>query len=189
MDLLKLLALDEEDLKIVSAHVQDAVMKLGDLEFVAATKQFVVPMYRFAWERDATERKPQPERRNSVMHFDRVLSAKLSGISRDKPDDVLSLLAVAYAATDAPAGTVDLLFSGGGAIRLEVECIEARLVDLGGAGRDLVLGELADRLAQELVLLREGVQGEGGVHARMVGRPRRRGTSSRCARGRPGARP
>lgn len=133
MDLLKLLALDEEDLKIVSAHVQDAVMRVGDLDFIPATKQFVVPMYRFAWEKDATERKPQPERRNSVLHFDRVLSVKLSGISRSKSEDVLSLLAVTYAASDAPAGAVDLLFSGGGAIRLEVECVEARLVDLGGA--------------------------------------------------------
>ena len=133
MDLLKLIALDEEDLKIVSAHVQDAVMKVGDLDFIAATKQFVMPMYRFAWEKEATERKPQPERRNSVLHFDRVLSARLSGISRDKPDDVLSLLAVTFAATDLPAGTVDFVFSGGGTIRLEVECVEARLVDLGGA--------------------------------------------------------
>ena len=133
MDLLKLLALDEEDLKIVSAHVQDAVMKVGDLNFIAASKQFVVPMHRFAWEKEATEHRPQPERRNSVLHFDRVLSAKLSGISRGVPDDVLSLLAVTYAVTDAPAGTVDLVFSGGGAIRLDVECIEARLVDLGGA--------------------------------------------------------
>jgi hypothetical protein len=133
MDLLKLIALDEEDLKIVSAHVQDAVMKVGDLDFIVASKQFVLPMYRFAWEKEATERRPQPERRNSLLHFDRVLAAKLSGISRGKPDEVLSLLAVTYAATDAPAGTVDLVFSGGGAIRLEVECIEARLVDLGGA--------------------------------------------------------
>ena len=76
MDLLKLLALDDEDLKIVSAHVQDAVMKVGDLEFIAATNQFVMPMNRFAWEKNATERKPQPERRNSLLHFDRVLSAK-----------------------------------------------------------------------------------------------------------------
>lgn len=133
MDLLKLLALDDEDLQVISAHVQDAVMKVGDLEFVAASRQFVVPMHRYAWEKEATEKKPQPERRNSVLHFDRVLSAKLSGVSRDKPGDVLSLLAVTYAATDAPAGTVDLVFAGGGAIRLDVECIEARLVDLGGA--------------------------------------------------------
>jgi hypothetical protein len=90
-------------------------------------------MYRFAWEQDASARRPQPERRNSVLHFDRVLTAKLSGISRDKPDEVLSLLAVTYVETDAPAGTVDLVFAGGGAVRLEVECIEARLADLGGA--------------------------------------------------------
>ncbi|HEY6630705.1 MAG TPA: DUF2948 family protein [Rhizobiaceae bacterium] len=131
--MLKLIALDEEDLKIISAHVQDAVMKVGDLDFIPATRQFVMPMYRFAWEREATQKKPQPERRNSVLHFDRVLSAKLSGISRDKQDEVLSLLAITFTTTDAPAGMVDLVFAGGAAIRLEVECIEGRLVDLGGA--------------------------------------------------------
>ncbi|MEW9807824.1 DUF2948 family protein [Mesorhizobium marinum] len=133
MDLLKLLALDEEDLKIVSAHVQDAVMKVGDLDFIAASRQFVVPMYRFAWEKDASLAQPQPERRNSMLHFGRVLSVKQAGIARGKPDEVLSLLAVTYAATDAPAGTIDLVFAGGGTIRLDVECIEARLSDLGGA--------------------------------------------------------
>ena len=133
MDLLKLLALDEEDLKIVSAHVQDAVMKVGDLEFIPATRQFVLPMNRFAWEKEASLAQPQPERRNSMLHFDRVLSAKLAGISRGKPDEVLSLLAITFTMTDEPAGTIDLVFSGGGTIRLAVECIEARLADLGGA--------------------------------------------------------
>lgn len=133
MDLLKLLALDDEDLRVISAHVQDAVMKIGDLDFIPATRQFVVPMYRFAWEKEASLARPQPERRNSMLHFDRVLSAKLSGISRDKPDDVLSLLAVTYTPTDPPAGRVDLVFAGGGTIRLDVECVEARLADLGGA--------------------------------------------------------
>ncbi|MBU0584828.1 MAG: DUF2948 family protein [Alphaproteobacteria bacterium] len=133
MKQLKLVALDEEDLKIVSAHVQDGVLKVGDLEFLPASKLFVLPMYRFAWEAAPTSRKAQPERRNSVLHFSRVLSVKLSGIARDKPEDVLSLLAVLFTAGDEPAGTVDLVFSGGAAIRLKVECIEARLADLGGA--------------------------------------------------------
>ncbi len=133
MDLLKLLALDEEDLGIVSAHVQDAVMKVGDLDFAPATRQFIVPMYRFAWEKEASLARPQPERRNSILHFDRVLSAQISGVSRGKPDDVLSLLAVTYTPTDPPAGRIDLVFAGGGTIRLGVECVEARLTDLGGA--------------------------------------------------------
>lgn len=133
MDQLKLVALDEDDLKIVSAHVQDAVMKVGDLEFIGATKLFIMPMNRFAWEKSAGFLAPQPERRNSVLHFNRVLSVKASGIQRDKPADILSLLAISFDPTDAPAGTIDLFFSGGGEIRLNVECIEARLADLGGA--------------------------------------------------------
>jgi hypothetical protein len=68
-----------------------------------------------------------------VLYFDRVLSAKATGIDRNKPADVLSLLAVRFAEAEAPAGTVELDFSGGATIRLDVECIEARLADLGGA--------------------------------------------------------
>jgi Protein of unknown function (DUF2948) len=133
MDQLKLVALDEEDLKIVSAHVQDAVMKVGDLEFQPSLKRFIVPMNRFVWEGKARFFRPRPQRRNSVLHFDRVLNAKTSGIARDRPADILSLLAVSFLPMDAPAGIVELIFSGGGAIMLDVECVEARLADLGGA--------------------------------------------------------
>lgn len=133
MDQLKLVALDEEDLKIVSAHVQDAVMKVGDLEYLPSLKRFIVPMNRFVWEGKARFFRPRPQRRNSVLHFDRVLNAKTSGIARDKPADILSLLAVSFVPMDPPAGIIELIFSGGGTIMLDVECVEARLVDLGGA--------------------------------------------------------
>lgn len=134
MDLLKLIALDADDLAVVSAHVQDAVAKVGDLAYQPGDKRFVVPLHRFAWEIDAGRfRKPHNERRNSVLHFDRVTGVKLSGVDRDKPRDVLSLLAIQFEPADAPAGAIDLLFAGGGAIRLEVEVVEARLTDLGGA--------------------------------------------------------
>jgi hypothetical protein len=68
-----------------------------------------------------------------VLHFDRVLNAKTSGIARDRPAEILSLLAISFVPMDAPAGIVELIFSGGGAIMLDVECVEARLADLGGA--------------------------------------------------------
>lgn len=131
--LLKLAALDEKDLDIVSAHTQDAVMKVGDLVYLPEAKRFVVPMNRFAWEASKGFFRRQHERRKSVLYFDRVLSAKLSGIDRSKPDDVLSLLAIRFEETDAPTGAIQLVFSGGGTIRLDVECIEARLADLGAA--------------------------------------------------------
>jgi hypothetical protein len=133
MDALKLIALDEQDLGIISACVQDAVMKVGDLEFLPAAKRFVVPMNRFAWEKKSSFFRQHNERRQSVLHFDRVLGAKLSGIARDKPAEVLALLAISFVPLSGPAGIVELIFAGDGAVMLEVECIEARLADLGSA--------------------------------------------------------
>lgn len=133
MNPLKLVALDEKDLDIVSAHTQDAVTKVGDLAYLAETKSFVVPMNRFAWESSKGFFRKRHERRRSVLHFDRVLAVKLSGVDRSKGDDVLSLLAIRFHEAEAPAGSVELVFSGGGIIRLDVECIEVRLTDLGAA--------------------------------------------------------
>lgn len=133
MDPLKLVALDAQDLDIISAHVQDAVMKVGELEFLPRNKRFVIPMNRFAWETVSGFLRKHGERRRTVLHFDRVLSVKTTGIDRQKPGEVLSLLAVRFLETAAPAGVVELDFSGDITIRLDVECIEARLADFGSA--------------------------------------------------------
>ncbi|MBZ9764450.1 DUF2948 family protein [Mesorhizobium sp. CA8] len=133
MAALKLIALDDQDLSIISAHVQDAVMKVSDLEYLPAAKRFVMTMNRFVWEAKSGLFRQHNERRQSVLHFDRVLGAKTSGISRDKPAEVLSLLAVSFIAISKPAGIVELVFSGGGTIMLDVECVEARLADVGGS--------------------------------------------------------
>jgi hypothetical protein len=133
MDQLKLVALDEQDLTIVSAHVQDAVMKIGDLEYSTVAKRFMLTMNRFAWETRSGFFRSRYQRRKSVLDFNRVLAVKSFGIPREKPDEVLSLLAIRFQAKGSPAGTIELDFSGGGTIALEVECIEARLADLAGA--------------------------------------------------------
>jgi hypothetical protein len=134
MDLLKLIALDADDLAVVSAHVQDSVTKVGDLAWKPAEKRFIVPLHRFVWEIEAGRfRKPHNERRNSVLHFEGVTYAQASGIDRTKKQDVLSLLTIRFHSTEEPAGTIELVFSAGGAIRLSVDYIEARLADLGGA--------------------------------------------------------
>jgi hypothetical protein len=132
MALLKLIALDEDDLKVVSAHVQDAVLKVADLDYRAREKRLVLGLNRFAWEKDARSGKGD-ERRRAVLHFDRVLKARLNGFDPARPDMVLSLLAITFTPGDAPAGVVELVFSGGAGIRLDVECLEARLADLGAA--------------------------------------------------------
>jgi len=131
-DCLKLAALDEEDLAVLSAHVQDAVLKVADMTYLPKEGRFVVAMNRFIWERAGDERRGY-ERRRAALTFDRVRAAKTSRIRRDQGEAVLNLLAIEFDPSDAPAGAIDLVFAGGGAVRLEVECIEARLADLGAA--------------------------------------------------------
>lgn len=135
MEMLKLVALDEEDLQVLSAHLQDAVLKVSDLQYLAAEKRFVLTLNRFAWEKVKPKlfRKPQYQRRRTALHFNRVTAVKGSGIDRQKPEEVLSLLAIRFIAGEAPAGTLELTFSANAAIRLDVECIEAQLTDLGAA--------------------------------------------------------
>ena len=74
-------------------------------------------------------------RRRAALRFERVLGAKVQGIDLAHKDAVLELLAIAFEPGEAPQGHVMLHFAGGGAIRLEVECIEAELKDLGPVWR------------------------------------------------------
>ncbi len=139
MDQLRLLAVDAEDLAIVSAHCQDAVIRVEELFFSPAERKFVMEMNRFVWEKLVPPKKfslfarPAYERRRAILHFDRVVAAARLGFDNLTPDDVLVLLAVRFEETTAPSGIVELVFAGGSAIRLQVEVVEAQLTDVGGA--------------------------------------------------------
>lgn len=126
---LRLIALDADDLTILSAHVQDAVVKVGDLAWLPAEKRFALVMRRFDWE-GATE--GHNRRRLTAMHFERVTELKALNIDPKAKDSVLNLLAVTWTEGEAPSGELVLTFSGGAALKLKAECIEAQLKDLGG---------------------------------------------------------
>ncbi len=130
MDTLKFVVLDEEDLEVVSTHLQDATVKVSDVLWRPREKRVVVALNRFDWE-GATNGDPEYHRRRSALRFERVMSCKCRDVRQGGGDAVLNLLAVEFAETDAPAGVVTLTFSGGPALRLEVECLEAELADLG----------------------------------------------------------
>lgn len=132
MDLLKLAALDVEDLTVISACMQDAVLKTGEISYKPRGKRLVLPVNRYAWEKSG-ERLAIPERRRAILHFDRVLAVRTTGIDRKKPEDVLAILAVQFIASDEPAGVIEITCAGGATIRIDVECIEAQLADLGAA--------------------------------------------------------
>jgi hypothetical protein len=131
MERLKLIAMDKEDLGVLSTYCQDAVAKIGSLEYFPAEKRFIVTMNRYVWEIEG--RKLAPERRRTVLHFNQVENVQVTGIDRSKRDDVLSLLTVTFEPDELPAGHLHLVFSGDAAIRLAVECIEVQLSDLDAA--------------------------------------------------------
>lgn len=130
MDQLKFVVLDEEDLEVVSTHLQDAVAKVSDVLWRPQEKRLVVALNRFDWE-CAESANPECRRRRSALRFERVLSCKCRDLNQASKDAVLNVLDVEFSPTDAPAGVVTIIFSGGATLRLEVECLEAELADLG----------------------------------------------------------
>jgi hypothetical protein len=133
-DELKLIALDKDDIEVVSAHVQDARVRVGDILWQPGDRRFVMAVKRFDWM-TAIDAKPDTSadfrRCRTALRFERVLACKCRGLDQSSKDAELNLLAVEFTERDSPAGSVTLTFSGGGVIRLDVECLEAELADLG----------------------------------------------------------
>lgn len=133
MDSLKLLALDAEDLAVVSAHLQDAVFKIDGLAFDARQHVFSVVVNRFVWE-NAASRGKSFERRRAVVAFKRVNAVRSIGIDRKDTSAVFSLLAVNFTPKgEGPEGTLEVVLSGNASVALDVECVEVQLADTGGA--------------------------------------------------------
>jgi hypothetical protein len=130
---LKLVALDKEDVEIVSAHLQDSIVKVADIHWRPAERRLVVVLGRFDWEsaKIGSGGSPHYIRHLAALRFDRVESCQCRNVTPQAKEAVLNLLAVEFKETEAPAGTVTLVFSGGGALRLQVECLEVELADLG----------------------------------------------------------
>jgi hypothetical protein len=124
---LKLLAQDEEDLQVLSAALQDAVAKIGDIRWEPQGRRLTIELNRFLWE-SPTDGKPQRVR--AALQLGGVLSVKAKRLRRDKKDAVVELLAVNFIPGEAPGGAVYFEFAGGGDLRAEVECVDAVLVDL-----------------------------------------------------------
>lgn len=129
--MLHLTAFDQEDLNAISVQLQDAVLKLGDIQFDRRRHQFAFVANRFAWDAH-----PEKQRRRTGVRFNHVLQAKRFTIAAVAPDTILSLLAITHeyaAGKNDPAVQLTLHFSGGHKFKLVAECIDVQLDDLGPA--------------------------------------------------------
>jgi hypothetical protein len=126
--LLKLRAEDAEDLLVISACLQDALVPVRDLAYIPEERTFLFVANRFRWENGV---QPAPgeaglERTLCGITFSEVTAVSYSGFRRSEKGRILSLLAIR-----AENGKVHLEFSGGAAIRLEVACILCHAKDIG----------------------------------------------------------
>jgi hypothetical protein len=133
MDDLKLVALDKDDIEVVSAHLQDSLVKVGDVLWLPREHRFMMALNRFDWMSavDGKTDRGNYRRCRTALRFERVDACRCRDLDQTDKMTPLNLLAVEFSENDAPAGVVSLIFSGGGIIRLDVECLEAELADLG----------------------------------------------------------
>lgn len=126
----KLIAMDADDLAVISAHVQDAEVHVGDIVWRPGDKRLVVGLNRLDWDQTLTGA-VTPRRLISALRFERVMACKSRDIDLESHDLSLKLLGIEFNPTDSPGGNALLLFDGRGALRLDLECIECELADLG----------------------------------------------------------
>lgn len=127
---LKLLAEDAEDLKIISAALQDAVVKVGDIQFEPAARRVTVAGNRFKWESAGPK---TGERVRTAVQFGGVSKVQARGLRRDNVEALACILAVEFepgGGEEDPSGAVVIRFAGDADLRLEVECVDAVMADV-----------------------------------------------------------
>ncbi|MBI1407132.1 MAG: DUF2948 family protein [Caulobacter sp.] len=123
---LRLLAEDVDDLAVISAALQDAVARIGDIRFEASARRLTLGCNRFRWEAG----EGAGERIRTGLQLASVLGVQSRGLRREARDAVVSLLGVTFEPGEAPGGVIVMTFSGNGELRAQVECIDAALADV-----------------------------------------------------------
>ena len=123
---LRLLAEDAEDLAVISAALQDAVTRIGDISWEKRGRRLTITFNRFCWEGESG----RGERVVTGFQLGGVNEVKARNLRAEAKDAVLELLALTFEPTEPPGGRVTFAFADGGDLAAEVECVDAALADL-----------------------------------------------------------
>ncbi|HEX9556830.1 MAG TPA: DUF2948 family protein [Reyranella sp.] len=127
---LKLTALDADDLGVISAACQDALVAVRDCAYFKDEKRFVLLLNRFRWEADPTVEAAY-SRTHSALVFNEVTAVRHHEIPLDEPDRMLELLVLVLDYRGDGERSVTLRFAAGRAIRLEIARLACHLGDVG----------------------------------------------------------
>jgi hypothetical protein len=127
-DPLKLLATDSEDVAVLAACLQDALVPIAEMEYIAAERRFALVANRFRWENcdESHADCGAFERVNCGIAFESVTGVRHRNIDRADRGQILNLLTI-----EVEGGAVNLLFAGGGVISLDVERVRCLVRDIG----------------------------------------------------------
>ncbi len=124
---LRLLALEPEDLQVVSAALQDAIAHVGDIRYEPSAKRLTILFNRYRWEAGEGD---GVERVYAALQLGDVQRVQHRGLHSQDRGALVCCLALDFEPGEAPGGAVMLLFSGGHEMRVEVECVDAVLADV-----------------------------------------------------------
>ena len=123
---LRLLAEDADDLEVISAALQDAVTRIGDIQWEPKGRRLTIAFNRYRWEAD----EGACMRVRAAVQLGGVMGVKARNLRPDAKEAVLELLALTFEAAEAPGGVITFAFADGGDLAATVECIDAALADL-----------------------------------------------------------
>ena len=130
---LKLIARTEEDLRVVSAHLQDSIASIADIANLKKNKIFLMQLNRFMWEDVEKGVFRKNKRIRTVLKFENVLNVESRKINQLKKDKFLDFLAIETNITPDKHYEMKIIFAGDAIIRVVSEVIEVTLDDQGEA--------------------------------------------------------
>ena len=128
---LKLLGKNQEDLKVISAYLQDSVLIVKDIAFLKQNRTFVMMVNRFMWEDAEKGVFRQNKRIRCAVKFEEVIKVKSKNINQKNKNKPLECLAIKCSSIVNETYKINIFFAGGSIITIISEVIEVALHDLG----------------------------------------------------------
>ena len=128
---LKLLGKNQDDLKVISAYLQDSIVKVRDIVFLKQNRTFVMVVNRFMWEHVEKDIFKENKRIRSAVKFEEVFKVESKNINQKNQNRSLEYLAIESNLTPQETYKVKIFFSGDSVITMIVEVIDVVLQDLG----------------------------------------------------------